>query len=244
METKCCDDKLCKYCHCVSPETNFRRNRLKCKDCEKVDGRNYRKGDIGKDKSNKWVEKNRERMTELQSQWFQKNKDYINTKFNDRYKTDPVFKFIKNQRRRIGLALEKKQKKTIDYLGCNSTRFFHWLEYHFDETITFKNHGSVWHIDHVIPLSKFNLENQEEQFLAFNWRNTMPLTIADNLTKNNKINVSQIQQHYNTLLEYHKKNNMEMPPSFIELYAKHLVAGNPLEPSLPLQYRNVLEELG
>jgi hypothetical protein len=37
---------------------------------------------------------------------------------------------------------------------------------------------------------------------------------------------------------------MKKPPIFIDLYAKHLVAGNPLEPSLPLLYRNVEEELG
>ena len=30
-----------------------------------------------------------------------------------------------------------------------------------------------------------NLDNQEEQLLAFNWRNTMPLSSKENLSKNN-----------------------------------------------------------
>jgi hypothetical protein len=224
------NEKLCKYCNCISPETNFRHNRLKCKDCEKLDGRNYRKSDFGKEKSKKWIENNSERMKELNSQWFQNNKAHINAKYNERYKNDPNFKFVCNQRRRIGLALEKKQKRTIHYLGCNSEKFFHWLKIHFNEIITFENHGSVWHVDHVIPLSKFNLEKEEEQILAFNWRNTMPLLINENLTKNNKINSLQIEQHYKTLLEYHKKNNIELPQKFIDLYAKYLVAGSSLEP--------------
>jgi hypothetical protein len=50
-----------------------------------------------------------------------------------------------------------------------------------------ENHGKEWHIDHVIPISKFDLNNQEEQILAFNWRNTMPLSCKENLSKNNKI---------------------------------------------------------
>ena len=35
-----------------------------------------------------------------------------------------------------------------------------------------------------------------------------------------------------------------MPQKFIDLFAKHLDAGSPLEPSLPLTTGNVCEELG
>ena len=236
--------KTCKYCNIISPETNFRHNRLKCKDCEKLDGKNYRKSDFGKEKSKIWVDNHRERMTELQSLWYQNNKSYINTKYNDKYKTDPVFKFIRNQRRRIGLALKKKQKRTIEYLGCNAEQFFYWLQYQFTDEFTFENHGRVWHVDHVIPLHNFNLENEQEQFLAFNWRNTMPLSANENLVKNTKIISSQIEQHLKTLTEYHTKNNIEMPQTFIDLYAKHLDDGKPLKLSLPLADGNICEDLG
>jgi hypothetical protein len=36
----------------------------------------------------------------------------------------------------------------------------------------------------------------------------------------------------------------EMPQLYIDLFAKYLVAGTPLEPLLPLTNRNVSEELG
>jgi hypothetical protein len=35
-----------------------------------------------------------------------------------------------------------------------------------------------------------------------------------------------------------------MPQEFIDLFAKYLVAGNPLEPLLPLTDGNIREELG
>jgi 5-methylcytosine-specific restriction endonuclease McrA len=92
------------------------------------------------------------------------------------------------------------------------------------------NYGSEWHIDHVIPLSKFNMEEEKDIYLAFNWRNTMPLSVKKNLSKNNKILPKQIKEHFDNLLKYHKDNKINMPQEFIDLYAKHLEAGIPLEP--------------
>jgi hypothetical protein len=55
----------------------------------------------------------------------------------------------------------------------------------------------------MVPLSKFNLEDEQEQLIAFNWRNTMALSPKENLSKNNKIIQSQIKEHYFNLLEYY-----------------------------------------
>lgn len=239
------NNKICKTCEEILPNTNFRTNRLKCKDCEKKYGREYRQSEIGKNKSNVWLENNREKMKELQANWFQNNKSYVQEKNNERIATDPRYKFIVNQRRRISLAIKNKQKKTIDYLGCNSEEYSRWIMSQFNGNFTVENHGKEWHIDHVIPISNFNLENEEEQLIALNWRNTMPLSANENLSKNNKIIKSQIEQHLQQLLKYHTENNIEMPKKFIELYAKHLDAGNPLEPFTTTPYMETLKgELG
>jgi hypothetical protein len=74
------------------------------------------------------------------------------------------------------------------------------------------------------------LENIEEQMVAFNWRNTMPLSAKENLSKNNKILTSQIEQHLEKLKNYHLENKLDLPQVYIDLFAKHLVAGSPLEP--------------
>ena len=41
----------------------------------------------------------------------------------------------------------------------------------------------------------------------------------------------QVEQHYKKLLEYHTKNNLDLPQVYIDLFAKYLVAGSPLEPN-------------
>jgi len=55
----------------------------------------------------------------------------------------------------------------------------------------------------------------------------MPLAANENLKKNNKILLPQIEQHFKTLKKYHKKNNIILPQNFINLYARYLEAGNP-----------------
>jgi len=142
---------------------------------------------------------------------------------------DPAEKFKRNVRGRIHSALSRttgKTMHTIKYLGATSAEYLQWI-LHNDQNYTLANRGKVWHIDHVIPLFHFDLANEEEQLIAFNWRNTMPLAAKENLSKNRKIVSSQIEHHYKHLLDYHKEKNMEMPQVFVDLFAKHLVAGIP-----------------
>ena len=156
---------------------------------------------------------------------------------------EPIDKLKRLIRSRIYIALKNKDKKTNEYLGCTSIQYLNWI-LSVNKDYTLDNRGKVWHIDHVIPLSHFNLDNEEEQLIAFNWRNTMPLLAKENLSKNNKIIKEQIEIHYKTLIKYHIENNLDLPQVFIDLFAKYLVAGKPLEPSLPLTFGNTCEELG
>lgn len=109
------------------------------------------------------------------------NKVYL-PKILERLNTDPAFKFKRTQRTTI-ISKIKKQKATIEYLGCSSREFVNWLSGTSSE-FTIYNHGDTWHIDHIIPLCFFNLENEDEELLAFNWRK---------FKKGNKIIKSQIE---------------------------------------------------
>ena len=152
-------------------------------------------------------------------------------KCRDCERDDPTEKFKRYIRTRIYNCFKNKNKTkhSVEYLGCSSDEYFNWI-FSYNNNYILENHGSIWHIDHVIPISKFDLTNDQEKLIAFNWRNTMPLSVKENLSKNNKIIPIQIEHHYKKLLEYHLENNIILPHEFIDLFAKHLVAGSPLEP--------------
>lgn len=162
-----------------------------------------------------------------------KNKDcfrHNRLKCKDCERDEPVSKLVRGIRSRILGAIRIKTKHTVEYLGCKCNDYIKWLA-SYDERYTFENRGTEWHIDHVIPLSKFNIFDEQEQLIAFNWRNTMPLSAKENLQKNNKIIHSQIESHLEHLKKYHEENNLDLPQEYIDLFAKHLDAGSPLEPN-------------
>jgi hypothetical protein len=188
------ENKKCRYCDEIKHKDRFRRNRMKCRDCER---------------------------------------------------DEPVEKFKRYIRTRIYNCLRNHNKKehSVDYLGCSSKEYFEWI-FAYNNVYNLENHGKEWHIDHVIPISKFNLDNVDEQHIAFNWRNTMPLSCKENLAKNNKLIKEQIRSHLQKLHDYHVEKNIELPQIYIDLFAKHLDAGSSLESSLPLTLGNECEEHG
>ena len=46
-----------------------------------------------------------------------------------------------------------------------------------------------WHIDHVRPISSFNLANTKDLYEAFGWPNCRPLLKSKNLSKGAKRNL-------------------------------------------------------
>lgn len=165
-------------------------------------------------------------------------------KCKDCERDDPDEKFRRTIRSRIWGCLERKTKHTIEYLGCSYDEYDNWIANYSDE-FTMENRGTVWHIDHVIPLARFDLDDPEQQLIAFNWRNTAPLLARENLAKNKKIIPTQIEQHLTKLAEYHTKYNIEFPSVFAELFCNTTkLRETTLEPSLPLHSGNSVEELG
>jgi hypothetical protein len=102
-------------------------------------------------------------------------------------------------RSRIKMALlyssAPKTKRTFEYLECGLEECRNWLEYQFDEFMNWENYGEYWHIDHVVPCNFFDLNNEHEAKLCFNWRNIRPLEAIENTLKKDKILIDEICDH-------------------------------------------------
>jgi hypothetical protein len=100
---------------------------------------------------------------------------------------------ISRVRSAISGALESnKSKRTLDYLCCDIISYRKYLEDLMVDGMTWENYGSVWDIDHIVPL-KYQNPTLEEIIERLHYTNTQPLWKRDNIVKGNKY-ISWLQQ--------------------------------------------------
>jgi hypothetical protein len=102
-----------------------------------------------------------------------------------RVKTDPNFKLRKILRQRIRKLIKNKSGSAVRDLGCSIEEFRKHIESKFKEGMTWENHGK-WHLDHIKPLSLFNLLDREQFLQACHFTNLQPLWAEENLKKSDK----------------------------------------------------------
>ena len=79
---------------------------------------------------------------------------------------------------------QKKNKPTLEYLGCSTIKLKEHIEKQFKPGMTWDNYGK-WHIDHIIPL-KYDKPTLEETCKRLHYLNTQPLWAKDNIAKGNR----------------------------------------------------------
>ena len=198
----------CKSC-CSKKEKERRNNNLEA--FKKKDKEYYEKNKESLlVKSKIYQEINREKLKESKKQYYQKNiekiKEYHSenkTKRNERIKnkrkTNPLFAIKESLRARIHETLNKKNTSTFTLIGISNKNLKVWIESQFDQQMKWENYCTYWVIDHVIPVSFYDLTSKDEQLKCFNWTNLRPLEKIKNMEKSDKILIDEIQNHINTI---------------------------------------------
>ena len=196
-------EKMCNTCNQVKHIEYFRTNAKsndgyyhKCKDCWKPIEWNKEKQ---KQSERKYVENNKDKMRE---KWKRQGKQ-INRRIRDSL-NHRISEMLQSQK-------TTKANKTVHYVGCNVDFLKSWFEFLFDEDMSWANYGE-WHIDHVMPCGVFNLEEESDQLICFNWRNLRPCWKLDNIQKGDKIIDSIINDHNTKVDEFLKINPLPTLP--------------------------------
>ena len=116
-------------------------------------------------------------------------KDEVNKYFKNLYQTNINRKISSCLRSRLTKALNGSYKKISynEYIGCTPSDLKQHLESKFLTGMSWDNYGlSGWHIDHVKPLSSFDLSDKQELLKACHYSNLQPLWAKDNIAKGNK----------------------------------------------------------
>lgn len=140
---------------------------------------------------------NAEKIAERKSKYYQKNKEKINKRQRKyekyKYYSDPVFRISSRIRARLREFMRKlkmpKTQRTHEYLGCDYRFFRDHIESKFAKGMNWEGllRGEI-HIDHIRPISSFNLLDEDELKRAFHYTNCQPLWAKDNLRKSDNWN--------------------------------------------------------
>ena len=119
-----------------------------------------------------------------------KNKKRRAEQCKKRYKNDTQYKLLLLLRSRLWKAVKCNFKKgsAVRDLGCTIDELKIYLEKQFIDGMSWNNWSfKVWHIDHKIPLSSFDLTDREQLLKAVHYSNLQPMWAHDNLVKHDKI---------------------------------------------------------
>ena len=109
--------------------------------------------------------------------------------------TAPALRVLSTNRLRNALGVPKYKHLDLhvsyvtaeDLLGCTVQHFKQHLEARFTTGMTWANHGNDgWHIDHIRPVSSFDLADAAQRQACFHFANTQPMWATENRKKGHK----------------------------------------------------------
>lgn len=164
----------------------------KCKSCMNSDVQIYQKTNKKKiadyQKRYQKKDKYKEYKKEYRKQYNAIHRSERAAQVKERRNSDINFKLTHALRRRLTSAIKRNQRtgSAVRDLGCSIEEFKVYLSLSFQPGMSWKNYGK-WHIDHKMPLSKFDLTKRKELLKACHYTNLQPLWAIDNLKKGDRI---------------------------------------------------------
>ncbi len=105
-------------------------------------------------------------------------------------KRDPQFKLFITMARKIQRAAGGQPMNILmKYIGFTGKQLREHLEKLMKPGMSWNNYGVVWHIDHIMPASKFKYTSIKDKGFKQCWSldNLQPLFAEENVKKSNKV---------------------------------------------------------
>lgn len=173
---------VCSVCKEIKPKSFF-PNRS-----DKKNGHNSYCKDCANKLSKEYYNRIKDKRKQQFKLYYQKNREYLikkNSKQTTKRRQNNIqARIAANLRRRINHIIKGRNKNgsAVKDLGCDLMQLKIYLERQFVNGMNWENYGK-WHIDHIKPLSKFDLTKRMQFQEACHYSNLQPLWAADNLAK-------------------------------------------------------------
>ncbi len=98
-------------------------------------------------------------------------------------------RFVRGQKMR----LDNYENEIIKYIKLSRTDFREYIEHQFIKGMTWENYCIDWEIDHIVPVSNFDMYDDDELSICWNYLNLMPMKCKDNELKANSLYFAKIE---------------------------------------------------
>jgi hypothetical protein len=180
-------EKACTTCNLVKPLSAFGRSKHHkmgaypvCKGCKAVEDAGYRVEHIEQKraKDREYYARNAAAIKMRATLWLQENPARRMERFNEQLLD--------------GLT---RTASVTRYTDCSRSFLTEWLEFQFDEAMSWDNMGSYWSVDHVRPCNSFDFTDLVDVDTCFNWRNLRPLEKLANIAKGDHYTQALLDEH-------------------------------------------------
>src|SRR5208282_1473282 len=130
-----------------------------------------------------WRKTHKLEKKEYEDEYRKKHPEIYRKNSSRQNKKNPEIPFIHRTIRRM-LKDNIKTSHSYEYIGCSPGFLRNHIESLFQPEMTWNNYGigkGKWSIDHIIPLSWWDLKNHPEHlFIASHWTNLQPMWQPEN----------------------------------------------------------------
>lgn len=170
--------------------TDTRTYQKEYRERNKAKAKSYREAyrALHPEKFKSFNEHHNRRLREYHSTYFKKYRETYDMAgyIRDRKKNDIQFRIGVLLRVRLAVALKKNQRggSAVKDLGCTLPQFKKHIESLFLPGMKWENWAfRGWHIDHIIPLTAFDLTDPEQVKKACHYTNLQPMWWRENISK-------------------------------------------------------------
>ena len=101
-----------------------------------------------------------------------------------------------NEKKRLQIALRRlyatnaPSKEILTLIGIDKQGFINNVNKYLLEGMTKENFGKIWGLDHIVPVDLFDINDEAEKKLCYNYQNIIPMFNNDNRVKGASVHFS------------------------------------------------------
>jgi hypothetical protein len=135
--------------------------------------------------SNAWNRRNTEYKRKKHLEWRKANPEAWR-RSQQKQRQKPMSRIYENIRKRLRDVLRGKRAARA-VVGCTKRELEIYLQSQFTKEMHWNNYGTYWHVDHIVPVSHFDLTNPEHCKLVHHYTNLRPMEAVANMRRGNRI---------------------------------------------------------